>query len=209
MKKAAWLLTVLLLMGSPGILQAKVHAGRAYGANIFVGMMTGCLIGSAGGALSYSGERKNQDPQTVILGAVYGAIGGAVGLGTPISAYEVGSDKSGAGVSFLFDVFAFSMIGGVVGCAAGSVSYKDNVGVDDRSAEVYLYTAALGVLSGAGIGTAVGIFDAVFYTKEESTIAPPGKGIHARIGILGVEPLHFDGQAVTLMPQVRLAQLDF
>lgn len=185
----------------------KVSAGKAYGANTFAGMAVGALVGAAGGAIPYAMERHNQDPNSVILGAVYGAVGGAVALGLPVSAYEVASDKPGAGVTILYNTFGFAVLGGVVGGGAGMMSYRHKVGVDERSGEDFLGAAAAGMVGGAIVGFGVGIADGVFWKGRGMKV--PGKGIHAKAGLVEMAAFHDDGITVRGLPNATLLKVDF
>jgi len=160
----------------------KVHPGAAYGGAIFTGLFTGALIGAAAGALPYASERKSQDPNPVIMDTIYGAVLGAVGLSTPCAAYEVAADKPGAAKRILFNTFGFAVMGGAVGGLAGTISYRNKVGVDDSSAEDFLGAAAGGVLAGAILGLGIGVVDGVFYEAPGRRV--PGRGIHASLGLI-------------------------
>lgn len=192
---------------SSGSGQRKVSVGKAYGANTFAGLAVGALIGSAMGALPYATERKNQGPESVILGSVFGALGGAVGLGLPFSAYEVAADKPGAGITAIYNVFGFAVLGGVVGGGAGMISYRRKVDYDPRSAEDFLGAAAGGVLGGALVGVGVGLADAVFWQGRGMNV--PGKGIHAKAGLMDVAGFHDDGISVSALPNATLLKAEF
>lgn len=185
----------------------RVSVGKAYGANTFAGLAVGALIGTAMGALPYAVERKNQDPSGVILGAVFGTVGGAVGLGLPLSAYEVAADKPGAGVTALYNIFGFAMLGGTVGGGAGMISYRRKVDYDPRSAEDFLGAASAGVLGGAIIGLGVGLADAVFWQGRGMKV--PGKGIHARAGLIELSALHQGPDGVSALPNATLLRAEF
>ena len=185
----------------------KVHPGAAYGSAIFAGMFTGSLIGAAAGALPYAENRKNQDPNSVILGTVYGAVAGAIGLGTPCAAYEVASDKPGAADRIIFNTFGFSVLGGAVGAAAGTISYRNKVGRDDESGEDFLAATAGGVLVGAILGLGIGVVDGVFWVGPGSKV--PGKGIHAKLGILQMASLRVTPQDSRPLPNITFGQLEF
>jgi hypothetical protein len=187
--------------------QRKVSPGHAYGANTFAGMFTGSLLGAAIGALPYSMERKNQDPNSVILGAVYGAVGGAVALGLPLSAYEVASDKPGAGITVLYDTLGFAVLGGTVGAGAGMISYRRKVDYDPQSAEDFTAAAAAGVCTGALIGLSVGLYEAVWWEGRGQRV--PGKGIHASVGVMDLAALHDDGVQVTALNNAQFFKLRF
>lgn len=189
------------------VAERTVSPGKAYGANTFAGMAVGALVGAAGGALPYAIERKNQDPSSVILGAVYGAIGGAVVLGLPVSAYEVASNKPGAGITVLFNTLGFAVLGGVVGAGGGMISYRRKVDYDPRSGEDFLGAAAGGVCIGAIVGLGVGVAEGVFWQGRGMTV--PGKGIHAKAGILELSSLHDDGHALSLLPNATLFKAEF
>lgn len=204
------LLIVLLLLGATGLRaegERKVSAGRAYGANTFAGMFVGGLVGAAAGALPYSIERNNQDPSSVILGAVYGSIGGAIALGLPVSAYEVASDKPGAGITVLYNTLAFSVLGGTVGAGGGMISYRHKVTYDPRSAEDFTAAAAAGVCTGALIGFTVGLYEAVWWEGRGTNV--PGKGIHASAGLMDLATLHDDGVKLSALPNATLLKVDF
>jgi hypothetical protein len=185
----------------------RVHTGKAYGANTFAGMAVGALIGAGGGAIPYAVERKSQDPTSVILGAVYGAVGGAVALGLPLSAYEVASDKPGAGITVLYNTLGFAVLGGAVGGGAGMISYRRKVTYDQRSAEDFLGAAAAGVCGGAIVGFGVGIVEGVFWQGRGMKV--PGKGIHASAGLLEFAALHDDGISLSALPNATLLKVDF
>jgi hypothetical protein len=187
--------------------QRKVSAGKAYGANTFAGMAVGALVGAAGGAIPYAVDRKSQDPTSVILGAVYGAVGGAVGLGLPLSAYEVASDKPGAGVDVLYNTLGFAVLGGVVGGGAGMISYRRKIDYDPRSAEDFLGAGAAGVCGGAILGFGVGLVEAVWWQGRGMTV--PGKGIHAKAGILELAALHDDGVSLSSLPNATVLRVEF
>jgi hypothetical protein len=187
--------------------QRKVSPGRAYGANTFAGMFTGSLLGSAIGALPYAIERKNQDPTSVILGAVYGAVGGAVALGLPLSAYEVASDKPGAGITVLYNTLGFAVLGGTVGAGAGMIGYRRKVDYDPQSAEDFTGAGAAGVCTGALIGLSVGLYEAVWWEGRAQRI--PGKGIHASLGVMDLASLHDDGIQVTALNNAQFFKLRF
>jgi hypothetical protein len=185
----------------------KVSAGKAYGANTFAGMAVGSLIGAAAGAIPYAVDRKSQDPTSVILGAVYGAVGGAVGLGLPLSAYEVASDKPGAGITVLYNTLGFAVLGGAVGAGGGMISYRRKIDYDPRSAEDFLGAAAAGVCGGALLGFGVGIAEGVFWQGRGMKV--PGKGIHASAGVLQLAGLHDDGHTLSALPNATLLKVDF
>ena len=187
--------------------QRKVSPGRAYGANTFAGMFTGSLVGAAIGAIPYSMDRKNQDPTSVILGAVYGAVGGAVALGLPLSAYEVASDKPGAGITVLYDTLAFAVLGGTVGAGAGMISYRRKVDYDPQSAEDFTAAGAAGVCTGALIGMSVGLYEAIWWQGRGERV--PGKGIHASLGVMDLASLHDDGIKVTALNNAQFFKLRF
>lgn len=187
--------------------QRQVSAGKAYGANTFAGMAVGALVGAAAGAIPYAVDRKSQDPNSVILGAVYGAVGGAIGLGVPVSAYEVASDKPGAGITVLYNTLGFAVLGGAVGGGAGMISYRHKVDYDPSSGEDFLAASAAGVVGGAILGFGVGIYEAVFWQGRGMKV--PGKGIHASAGLLEVATLHDDGVQVTSLPNATLLKVRF
>jgi hypothetical protein len=205
------LLTLLLCLSftlhAEDGLQRRVSPGRAYGANTFAGMFTGSLLGAAIGALPYSMERKNQDPNSVILGAVYGAVGGAVGLGLPLSAYEVASDKPGAGITVLYNTLGFAVLGGTVGAGAGMISYRRKVDYDPQSAEDFTAAGAAGVCTGALIGLSVGLYEAVWWEGRGERI--PGKGIHASLGVMDLASLHDDGIHLAALTNAQFFKLRF
>lgn len=184
----------------------KVSVGGAYGANIFAGMVVGALIGTAVEAIPYARDRHNQDPQDVIYGAVYGALGGAVGLGVPLSAWEIASDRPGAGVDVLYNALAFGVLGGAVGAGGGVISYSHKAQSDPDSAEDFTAAAAAGVCAGAGIGVLVGIVDASWHGPQAKI---PGKGIHASAGLLKFSMLHDDGRHVTALPNATFFKAEF
>jgi hypothetical protein len=187
--------------------QRKVSAGKAYGANTFAGMLVGSAVGAAAGAIPYAVDRKSQDPTSVILGAVYGAVGGAVGLGLPLSAYEVASDKPGAGITVLYNTLGFAVLGGAVGGGAGMISYRRKISYDPNSAEDFLGAAAGGVCGGALLGFGVGIVEGVFWQGRGMRV--PGKGIHAKAGILELATVHDDGISLSALPNATLLKVDF
>jgi hypothetical protein len=200
-------LMLTLACGARAEGQRQVSAGRAYGANTFAGLFVGGLIGSAAGALPYALERKCQDPGSVILGAVYGSIGGAVALGLPVSAYEVASDKPGAGITVLYNTLSFSVLGGAVGAGAGMISYRHKVDYDPRSAEDFTAAAAAGVCTGAVIGFTVGLYEAVWWQGRGQHV--PGKGIHAKAGLMDVAAFHDDGISLSALPNATLLKVGF
>lgn len=194
---------------APGAASApvrKVSPGSAYGANTFAGMAVGALIGTAVGAIPYAINRQCQDPNSVIYGAVYGAVGGAVGLGLPLSAWEVASDRKGAGITVLYNTLGFAVTGGAIGAGAGMIGYRRKVDYDPRSAEDFTAAAAAGVCTGAGIGIFIGIADALY---QGPGMKVPGKGIHANAGLLRFSSLHDDGRHVTALPNVTLLKAEF
>ena len=206
-------LLILLLCLSSAPLSAldapgrRVSPGKAYGANTFAGLFTGALVGAAVGALPYAIDRKDQDPGSVILGAVYGSIGGAVALGLPLSAYEVASDKPGAGVTVLYNTLSFATLGGAVGAGAGMISYRRKVDYDPQSAEDFTASAAAGVCTGALIGLGVGLYEAVWWQGHGERI--PGKGIHASLGVMDLAALHDDGIRLTALNNARFLKVSF
>jgi hypothetical protein len=185
----------------------QVHAGATYGGAIFAGLFTGALVGAAAGAWPYASDRKNQDPEPVIMDTIYGAVAGAVGLSTPCAAYEVASDKPGAAKRIIFNTFGFAVMGGVIGALGGSISYRNKVGVDDSSAEDFLGAAAGGVMVGALVGLGVGIADGVFYEGPGKRV--PGKGIHAELGIVQLASVRVTPMETYALPNVTLARLEF
>lgn len=209
-----WLMILLLCAGALGLraedaapAERKVSAGAAYGANTFAGMFTGSLVGAAIGALPYAIERKDQDPGSVILGSVYGAVGGAVALGLPLSAYEVASDKPGAGITVLYNTLGFAVLGGVVGAGSGMISYRRKVDYDPQSAEDFTGAAAAGVCTGALLGLSVGLYEAVWYEGPGERI--PGKGIHASIGVMDLASVHDDGIRVAALNNANFLKVSF
>jgi hypothetical protein len=209
LKKGLNILLVLSVMGLAGVplpARAKVQAGTAYGINVFAGLFTGALVGAGAGAIGYARDRHNQDPQPMVLACVYGAVATAVGVSVPLAAYEVASDKPGVGSNALFDILEFAMIGGVVGSAGGTVSYRNKVGVDDNSAEDFLAAGGAGVCGGAIVGLFVGVYEALIFGSD-SQKRPVGKGIHAYLGPrpeVGLIALR--DHSVT---RLRLAELEF
>lgn len=208
------LMAFMLCLGTLGLRaeegaapERKVSAGKAYGANTFAGMFTGSLVGAAIGALPYAIERKDQDPSSVILGAVYGAVGGAVALGLPLSAYEVASDKPGAGITVLYNTLGFAVLGGVVGTGSGMISYRRKVDYDPQSAEDFTAAGAAGVCTGALLGLGVGLYEAVWYQGPGERI--PGKGIHASVGVMDLAAVHDDGIQVAALNNARFFKLRF
>jgi hypothetical protein len=187
--------------------ERQVSAGKAYGANTFAGMLVGSLIGTAAGALPYSMERKNQDPGSVILGAVYGAVGGAVAFGLPLSAYEVASDKPGAGITVIYNTLGFAVLGAAVGAGTGMLEYRSKIDSDPRAGEAFLSSAAIGLCGGALLGFGVGVFEAVLWQGRGLNV--PGKGIHAKAGILELAAWHDDGITVSALPNATLLKLGF
>ncbi len=202
------LLAALLAAPLDAAERRHVHPGKAYGAAIFTGMFAGSLIGAAAGALPYATERKSQDPNSVIMGAVYGAVAGAVGLGTPCAAYEVGSDKEGSGTTILYNTFGFAVIGGAVGGMGGVISYRRKIGYDDQSAEDFLGAAAAGVLVGGILGLGVGFFEGVLWNPG-GAMKVPGKGIHAKIGLVELAALHPSPEGLKSLPNLTFARLEF
>ena len=165
---------------SPG---AKPSTGAVYGANIFTGILTGALIGGAAEAIPYAQSRHNQDPKPVVIGEVIGSAVAALGVGVPISAYEVGKQRQGAGSTLMVDIFSFGVLGGALGAGAGTVSYRDKVGTKQQDqAEDFLAAGGAGVCSGAVVGLAVGLIDA-FLPQGKAEPHPPGNGLHARLGV--------------------------
>lgn len=209
MTKRLWVLFLVLGLaaGAHAEGERKVSVGRAYGANTFAGIFLGGLVGSAAGALPYSLERNNQDPQSVILGAVYGSIAGAVALGLPLSAYEVASDKPGAGITVLYNTLSFAVLGGAVGAGGGMISYRHKVTYDPRSAEDFTAAAAAGVCTGAILGFGVGLYEAVWWQGHGTKV--PGKGIHASAGLMDVAMWHDNGVTLSALPNATLLKVDF
>jgi len=185
----------------------KVSAGLAYGANSFAGLALGALVGAAGGAIPYARDRQGQDPSTVILGAVYGSVAGAVGLGIPASAYEVASDKPGSGTTILEDSLGFAMLGGAVGAGAGMLSYRHKVDSDPNDAEDFLTAAAAGVCGGALLGLGAGVYESVLWSGHAPKI--PGKGVHASAGLLAFSSQLRTPQGWMPLPNATLLKVDF
>jgi hypothetical protein len=205
---------ILLLLIPPQGMPAQeddsprtVRPGMAYGGAIFTGMFTGALIGAAAGAWPYASDRKNQDPNPVIMSSIYGAVAGAVGLSTPCAAYEVASDKPGAAKRILFNIFGFSVMGGAVGSLGGTISYRHKVGVDDASAEDFLGAAAGGVLAGAVVGLVVGLVDGVIYEGPGQRV--PGKGIHAKLGLIELAGFRMAPEGPSALPNLTFAKVEF
>jgi len=186
----------------------RVSPGLAYGGAIFTGMFTGALVGAATGTLPYAQERQNQDPNSIMMGGLYGALAGAAILGTATAAYEVASDKPGSAKSILFNTFGFAVLGGAVGAAGGMISYRHKVDYDPKAAEDFLAAAAGGVLSGAIIGFGVGIYEGVFWEGNVLWKAP-GKGIHARLGVLDLAMARQAPEGWIPETNVTLADLRF
>ena len=210
MTRGLLILLMLFLAGAlpaDDTVQRKVSPGKAYGANAFAGLFTGSLVGAAVGALPYAIDRKDQDPNSVILGAVYGAVGGTVGLGLPLSAYEVASDKPGAGITVLYDTLGFAVLGGAVGAGSGIISYRHKVDSDPQSAEDFTASSAAGVCTGALIGLGVGLYEAVWWEGRAERI--PGKGIHASIGVMDLASLHDDGIKVRALNNAQFVKVSF
>jgi hypothetical protein len=185
----------------------SVHSGAVYGGAIFSGMLTGALVGAAAGAWPYASDRKDQDPEPVILDTIYGAVAGAIGLGTPAAAYEVASDKVGSAQRIIFNTFGFACLGGVLGTIAGTISYRNKVGVDDDSAEDFLGACAGGVMIGAIVGLGIGVDDGVFYEGPGKKI--PGSGIHAELGIIQLSSIRSDALGTEHIPNVILGRMEF
>lgn len=215
-------LTLLLLLTALGSLRAdgdaaaaqpiaadgrKVSAGLAYGANTFAGIGVGAIVGAAIEAIPYAKDRHGQDPNPVILGAVYGSVAGAVGLGLPLSAYEVASDKPGAGITVLYTTLSFSVLGGAVGAGSGMLSYRHKVDQQPQAAEDFLAAAAGGICAGGLLGLGVGFYEAVLWKGHAAKI--PGSGIHAQAGMLAFSPLLDFPQGPAWMPNATLVKVDF
>lgn len=185
----------------------KVYPGLAYGANSFAGLALGAIVGAAGGAIPYSRDRQGQDPSSVILGAIYGSVAGAVGLGLPLSAYEVASDKPGAGITVLYDSLGFAALGGAVGAGAGMLSYRHKVDSDPQDAGDFLTAAAAGICGGALLGLGVGVYEAVFWTGNAPRI--PGQGIHASAGLLAFSAVLAQPHGYLRVPNATLLKVEF
>lgn len=186
--------------------QRKVSPGKVYGANVFAGLFVGGVIGAAVGAIPYA-QRGNQGPQSVILGAVYGAAGGAGALSLPLSAYEVASDKPGAGITVLYNMLGFGVLGGAVGAGMGMVSYRQTFQDQPRAGEAFLSAAAIGLCAGSALGLGVGIVDAVLWQGRGPRI--PGSGVHAKAGVLDLRLWHGDGVQVSALPNATLLKLEY
>lgn len=199
-------LAITGLTGASAPAYAKVEAGPAYGINVFAGLFTGALVGAGAGCIGYARDRHNQDPQPLVLAAVYGSVATAVGVSVPLAAYEVAMDKDGVGSNAMFDILGFSMIGCAVGAAGAAISYRNKVGVDDNDAEDFLAGAGAGVCGGAIVGLAIGVYEAAIYGSA-SLKHPTGKGIHA---YLGPQPeLGLIAQKDPSVTRLRLAEVDF
>lgn len=186
----------------------NVSAGSAYGANIFAGIFTGAFVGAAVGALPYAIDRHNQDAQSIIYGALYGAVAGGGAFAIPLSAYEVASDKKGAGVTLLFNMLGFGALGGLVGGGAGMISYRRKLDYDPNSGEDFLAAAAGGVISGAILGLGVGLVEGVIWDGPQRGL-PKGKGIHASVGLLDFATVRPEGEAFVALPNATLARVRF
>jgi hypothetical protein len=185
----------------------KVSPGMAYGANCFAGLGLGAILGAAIGAIPYAKDRQGQDPSTIILGAIYGAAGGGVGLGIPLSAYEVASDKPESGITVLYDSITFALLGGAVGAGGGMISYRHKVGQDPQDAEDFLAAAAGGICGGAALGFGVGLYETVWWPGHQQRI--PGKGIHAEAGLLAFSPWMDGPGGARAIPNATLLRAEF
>jgi len=204
-QKIPWIVCLLFL---PILCQANIDAGPVYGANIFTGLFTGAIVGAGAGSIAYASERHNQDPLPIVYDAVYGSLGTALAIGVPLSAYEVSANKPGVGSNALFDVLGFSMIGGLVGGAAGTLSYKNKVGNNDSQAEDFLAAAGAGICGGAGVGLLIGCYEA-FSMDSPGAKRPTGKGIHARLGILSGSTFLANGHGARFLPNVKVLEITF
>ena len=204
----AIVLSLLLAAAPAQSAEKKVSAGKSYGANIFAGLLTGALIGAAVGALPYAVDRHNQDAQSVIYGALYGSVAGGGVFAIPLSAYEVASDKPGAGTTVLFDMLGFGVLGGIVGGAGGMISYRRKLDYDPSSGEDFLAAAAAGVCGGALVGLGVGIVEAVIWDGPQRGF-PKGKGIHASVGLLAFSPVRPQGEGHVALPNATLGEVRF
>jgi hypothetical protein len=184
----------------------KVSIGSAYGANLFAGLAVGALLGCAGAAIPYAYERHNQSPQNVVYGAAYGGLGGVVALGIPVSAWEVASNRPGAGIDVLYNTLAFAVMGGAVGAGGGMISYSRTQSYAPDAGENFLAASAAGVCAGALVGIVVGVVDAGW---QGPAARIPGKGIHASVGLLAFSMLHDDGHTVYALPNATLARMEF
>jgi hypothetical protein len=190
---------------TPGV--RKVSPGMAYGANCFAGLGLGAILGAAVGAIPYAKNRQGQDPSTIILGAIYGAAAGGVGLGIPLSAYEVASDKPEAGITVLYDSITFALLGGAVGAGGGMISYRHKVDQDPKDAEDFLAAAAAGICGGAALGLGVGLYETIWWPGHQQRI--PGKGIHAQAGFLAFSPWMDGPGGVRAIPNATLLRAEF
>ncbi len=163
--------------------EAQPSVGAIYGVNVLSGVLTGALVGAAVEAIPYAQSRHNQDPKPVLVGALVGSAAAALGLGVPVSAYEVGQRRSGMGNTLMADIFSFGVLGGVLGAGLGTVSYRDKVGTRQQDqAEDLLAACGAGVCAGALVGLAIGMWDA-FIPASQAEPHPPGNGLHARLGV--------------------------
>jgi hypothetical protein len=185
--------------------EAQASAGASYGINVFSGILTGALVGASAEAIPYAQSRHNQDPKPVVIGAVIGSAAAALGVGVPISAYEVSRQRPGAGGTLMADIFGFGVLGGVLGAGVGTVSYRDKVGTRQQDqAEDFLAAGGAGVCAGAVVGLAAGILDA-FMPQAKAEPHPPGNGLHARLGLFP-ETAALPGSAWV---RLRLLDADF
>ncbi len=204
--KTTLLLCCLALAGQVPCL-AQVDAGRAYGANLLAGLFTGAFVGAGAGSISYAG-RHNQDPSSIALGAIYGSLGAALGVGLPVSAYQVAVGREGVGTNAFYDVLGFGLIGGVVGAAGGVLSYRNKAGTpQETQAEDFLAAGGAGVCSGALVGLGIGLFEAARMGAVSRKV--PGSGIHASIGVLGAWTALPGLRAETPEAALKLAQVNF
>jgi hypothetical protein len=172
------------LAAAPKAAVKKVGAGPTYGINIFTGLLTGALVGAAGYSIPYAKDRHNQDPNGVIMGAVYGSVATAVLAGVPMAAYEVSSQRPGAGANLFANAFGFGILGGVLGASASTYSYRNKVGtLEETQGEDFLAGAGAGVCGGAVLGLTLGLVEALLPAPADQK-RPEGRGIHARIGVM-------------------------
>jgi hypothetical protein len=121
----------------------------------FKGMGTGALIGLSGGYLAARrhNEGRDNDWRAVGLGTGIGALAGT-GVGLGLGAADLGSRHPGVGGIMLRDTLYGVTLGGLAGALGGGIS-----AISQHEGEHVLFGAAVGGVSGAGIGLIIGAIE--------------------------------------------------
>ena len=146
-----------------GVLARSAHAHDTYeppqlrAPSVFSyagkGFLIGTFSGFAGGYLVARADSGREDWRTLLLGTGIGALTGS-GVGLTLGIFDLVDDHPGTGAIALRDLMYGTGFGILAGATVGGL-----VALRSADAEHIAFGGAIGALSGAALGLAVGLFE--------------------------------------------------